>query len=295
MGGKVVMADGSTVPPKVAVIMSCTGGSGVVVYATANGAFAFPNQNSASPDCQVFAARKGYKSTVNVLNNKIVAGSSDAGVLILTAVKTTEGVTTSATFETAPKEAVKLYEAGVAADKKGKPADAVKAFEKATSIYPQFADAWYRLGRAQLAAAATDAAIVSLKKSIEIDPLLVGPQVQLGILAGQKEQWEPSAKYLDQALDLDPVDYPMAWYPDAVANLRLGRFDRAEKAAREALRVDPKHQNPRIEYVLAMILAETGDTKAAAATLKDYLAHTPGVQDVDRVRSMIADLEKGSR
>lgn len=296
LGGKVVMDDGSPVPPRVAVLLSCDS-KAVPTYTTTTGQFSFPPMNSATQDCLVRASVKGYTSEVVNLMSILAAGSGNVGVIKLHKIAEIKGVTTSDTSAAAPKDALKAYEAGMAMVKKGKPEAAGKDFEKATSIYPKYADAWYQLGRSQLAAKANDAAVVALKKAMEIDPLLVGPQVQLGVLAGQKKDWAESARLLDAALELDPVDYPTAWFPDAVANLNLGKFEQAVKAAREAVKADPQHTVPRAEYVLGMALAETKDMKGAAAALKDYLAHTAlmaagGATDAERVKGMIAEFER---
>ncbi len=67
--------------------------------------------------------------------------------------------------------------------------------------------------------------------------------MELGILAAQKLQWAESAGYLDRAVRLDPVDYPQAWYADAVANYNLKKYDAAERSARESMKLDPKRVN----------------------------------------------------
>ncbi len=291
LGGQVVTDDGSALPERIAVLLSCGPGA-VISYTNKAGLFSFPGQNSANQDCLVRVSLKGYTSEVVSAMKAMASGSGNVGTVKIHRVPETAGVTTSATSAGASKEAVKAFEAGLASVKKGKPEGAVKEFEKAVSIYPQYADAWYQLGRSQLAAKANEAAVASLKKAMEIDPLLVGPQVQLGVLAGQRKDWAESAKYLDQALELDGLSYPTAWFPDAVANLNLGNFERAAKAARMAVSADPQHGNPRAAYVLGMALAETQDFKGAVAALKDYLAQAPGAADAERVRGLIAEFEK---
>ena len=294
LGGRVEMDDGTQVPERVAILLSCDANA-IVTYTNTAGQFSFPARNSSQQDCLVRVSKKGYTAAVLNAMSAIAAGSGNLGVIKLHKLPEMQGVTSSETSLRAPKEAVKAFEQGMATVRKGKPEGAVKDFEKATAIYPQYADAWYQLGRSQLAARAMDAAVVSLKKAVAADPLLVGPQVQLGVLAGQRREWTEAARLLSTALDLDPVDYPTAWFPLAVAHLNLGKFDQAEKAAREALKADPKHENPKIEYVLGMALAELQDLKGAVGALRDYLAHAPGAADADRVRGMIADMEKSIR
>jgi len=76
----------------------------------------------------------------------------------------------------------------------------------------------------------------------------------LGMMAAQQNKWEEAAPYLDRGLKLDPVDFPQAWYVAAATNFNLKKFDEAERNAREAQKLDPKHTNPRTDYLLALIL-----------------------------------------
>lgn len=294
LGGKVVMDDARPLPDRVAVVLVCNGARVGVVYVNSSGQFAFPEMAASQPDCQVFANKQGYRSEIVSAAAALAAGNPNIGLVHLSVAPATEGVTTSRTSLDAPKDAVKAFDKAMLAVKKGKPEDAITDFGQAITAFPGYADAWYHLGRAHLASKAADgaiAAITAFTKSMAIDPLLVGPQVELGILAGLKKDWAASAQYLDRALELDPVDYPVAWFPDAVANMNLKKFDAAEKAAREALRLDPQHANPKIEYVLGLILAEKPDWPGAAAALKDYLKHAPNAPDAERVKGMIASLE----
>ena len=69
------------------------------------------------------------------------------------------------------------------------------------------------------------------------------------MLAAQEQKWADSSQYLDRAMKLDPIDFPQAWYVDAVANYNLKKYDVAEKSAREAGQPDLNTSTPaRIIY-----------------------------------------------
>jgi len=199
------------------------------------------------------------------------------------------------TAKDAPPAAVTAYEQGMAAAKSGQSEAAVKSFQEATSLYPQYADAWYQLGRAQLAGKSKNAAVASFKKAVELDPKLAGAQVELGLLAVDNKSWSESSKYLEKAIELDPVNYPAAWYAAALANLNLENFDLAEKYAREALKADPQLTNPRIEYVLGMVLAQKKDYPGAITALRSYLKRTSNGFETERLENMIAELESSKK
>jgi hypothetical protein len=80
-------------------------------------------------------------------------------------------------------------------------------------------------------------------------------------------------------------------YYNAVANFQLGKFDLAEKSAREAASMDSASQNPKIQYVLAVTLANKQDFKGAAGCLRIYLK-SDAITDRERVTKMLADIEK---
>ena len=77
-----------------------------------------------------------------------------------------------------------------------------------------------------------------------------------------------------------------------MANLRLGKLDVAEKSAREAIRLDSVHHNPRTSYVLGLILAQKQDFKQSAALLKAYLNAMPNAPDAETVRVQLSEIEK---
>jgi tetratricopeptide (TPR) repeat protein len=103
-----------------------------------------------------------------------------------------------------------------------------------------------------------------------------------------------ATQYLDQALRLDPVDYPEAWFGDAVAHYYLAEYQVAEKSAREAVRLDPHGRNPRAGYVLGMILAQKGDHEGAAAELRRYLKAAPQAADAQLVKTQLAVIENSA-
>ncbi len=97
-----------------------------------------------------------------------------------------------------------------------------------------------------------------------------------------------------KVLHLNPYDFPAAYYDNAVANLQLNHLDVAEKSAREAVKVDTAHQNPRANYILGIILAQKRDRKGAAECLRAYLQYAPDAKDSDKVKKQLAELEKSA-
>jgi tetratricopeptide (TPR) repeat protein len=107
----------------------------------------------------------------------------------------------------------------------------------------------------------------------------------------QQGRWQQAADLTDRVLSHSSADYPAAYYLNAMANLRLGKLDLAEKSASEAIRLDSGHRNPRTTYVLGLILAEKQDFARSAQLLKAYLAAAPNSPDAEVVQRQLTEIE----
>jgi len=331
ISGKVVMSDGLPVPPNTSIQRVCSGTPHTVAYTDSKGRFNFQwgqtagilmdasesNSGYRSPgsnpsfggaqsglggagsdpfnsritNCELQAYLPGFRSDLINLYNMNSLDNPDVGTIVLHRIANVEGTSVSATSLQAPKDARKAYEHGLQMLLKNKPVDAEKDFEKAVASYPKYADAWASLGKIRQQNKANDNAREAYLKASEADPKLVIPYLQLGMMSADKANWEEAAQYLERATKLDPVDYPQAWYVSAVANFNLKKFDAAEKGAREAMKLDPKHRNPRADYLLGLVLAEKHDYTGAAAQLKSYLELAPDAQDQQLVRKQLTQLQ----
>jgi tetratricopeptide (TPR) repeat protein len=330
ISGKVVMQDGSAVMQNITIQRVCGGISKTVAYTDSNGRFSFQwgDRNTIVADasdagtgpghsgfgssqsaggasalaadpfgsrmmnCELRAYVAGFTSDSIDLFNRRTADNPDVGTIALHRIAGVEGSSISLTSMMAPKDAKKAYEHGLQTLLKNKPADAAKDFEKAVALYPKYADAWVSLGKVRLEQQSIEPARAALLKAMEADARLVAPYVELGLLAAKDAKWEEACKYLDRAVELDPVDFAQAWYTDAVANYNLKRYDAAEKSARSAVKLDPRHANPRSGYLLGLVLAEKKDYAGAVAELSAYLKLAPNAPDAAQVKDQLGQLQK---
>jgi superkiller protein 3 len=165
-----------------------------------------------------------------------------------------EGRTVSAVSLAAPKDAKKAYEKGLDANKKKKPEDAQKNFEKAVELYPKYATAWYELGMLQVAQKKPEEARKSFDAALEADPKFMKPYLQVAVLQMQAQKWQELADITAKTVKLDPFDYPQAFFFNSVANYNLKNYEAAEKSAMEAERLDTRHQMPKVS-LLGILLA----------------------------------------
>jgi tetratricopeptide (TPR) repeat protein len=243
-------------------------------------------------NCGLRANVAGFTSSAINLFNRRPGDNPDIGVLVLRRIGGVEGVSISVTSMLAPRAAKKAYQDGLHTALKGKYADAARDFEKAIEAYPRYANAWASLGKMRIEQGTIELARAAFLKAIECDPKLVQPYVELGLLAAKDARWEQASKYLDRAVELDPVDFPQVWYTDAVANYNLKRYEAAEKGARAAMKLDPRHANPRSGYLLGLVLAERRDYGGATEQLKTYVKLAPNAPDVSEAKLRLGEFEK---
>jgi len=249
-------------------------------------------RDSQMATCELRAALPGYRSDIVSLAGKRYMEDSEVGTIVLRRMNNVEGLTVSATSALAPKDAKKAFEKGMDAVKKSKPDDAQKDFEKAVEVYPKFASAWFELGRIYEQRDHADKARDAYGQAIAADGKYINPYERLYMLGAKDQKWPEVAEMTDKVMHLNPYDFPSAFYFNGIANLQLNKLDIAEKSMREAVKLDTRHENPRSNYVLGIILAQKQDYTAAADCLRAYLKDVPQGKESDKVRQQLAEIEK---
>ena len=323
--GKVVMDDGTPPPDRVAVQIVCRAQPRTIGYTDRKGNFSadmndrrttaqyqdasendpgFGNNPFGSNSrtrgglaselmgCDLQVSLAGFRSDVYHLGSRRSLDNPDVGTLFLHRLSNVEGLTISATSALAPKDATKALDRARDDEKKQKWQDAQKELNKAVSLYPKYAAAWYELGNVQREQKDIEGARQSYAKALEADPKFVSPYLQLGDLAGREKKWQETVDDTDRLLRLNPVDFPQAWFLNAVANFNLGKIDAAEKSAREGLSHDDAHHLPRINLLLGAILAQKHDYAGSAENFRTYLRYSPNAEDADQIKKQLEDIEK---
>ena len=241
--------------------------------------------------CELEVSAPGFRSPAIDLSNHRGLDNADLGTLVIQRIAGVEGTSVSATSYSAPKEAQKAYQKGEQLMQKTRPDLAAKEFEKATAIYPKYAAAWLDLGRARTRLQDDTTAREAFRKAIDADPKLVDSWGELGMVELRQKNWPAAVENLDRALHLNPVEFPHLWFFDAVANFNAKNLDAAEKSAREAVRVDTRHENARADQILGLVLFQKKDLPGAIEALRSYLKYAHEAPDAAQVQAQIAELE----
>lgn len=325
--GEVVLEDGSTPPEVVLIQRVCNGRAHNEGWTDLKGRFSFKveggeskptdadaTQASAPPsdvmrpfgnasqytqpvtsslrDCELQAVLAGFESSTVNMAVKSTLESGHVGKIILRPLAHGgAAATVSMTTVAAPGNAKKAYEKGTVALRAGKWDTAEGEFTKAVGIYPPFAIAWYELGLLRQRKNDLPGAVDAWKTAVKRDPKYGKPYMRLTALADSRQDWAESEKYASEWIQLDPQNFPAAYFFHAIASARLNRMELAEHSAREGLRVDKDKTVPRLNYVLGLILVEKHENQEAAKCFRAYLELAPNAKDAAAVRQEIAKLE----
>ena len=264
----------------------------------ANGAGPMPElanpPNMRLDNCDLRAVLSGFRSDTIGLGGRRRLDDPNVGTIMLHRLANVEGSAVSVTSLQAPKKARQAYYRALQDLRRNKLPEADKELHKAVEIYPNYAAAWYELGRIQAQNRDIEQARNSLAKAMAADAKFISPYAQLAELEAKAENWAALADITSRLIKLDAVDYPMAYFYNATANLNLGQIDTAERSAREGAKLDTPHRFPRLEQVLAMILARKKDYAGAVAHLRNYLVLAPDAEDAARMKKELAELERFS-
>ena len=237
------------------------------------------------------ASLPGYRSDSISIGNRRELSSSNVGTIMLRRVGPPGGRVVSAASLAAPRSSRAAFEKGLDAVKRNKLDDAEKHFEKAAHLYPGYAAAWYELGKLEAGRGQFEDALRSFQMAMRADPKDVDPYLSVSAIQTVKRQWPQLAASTRALLDLDPYNYPQAYYMNALANYNLRNIDAAEKSAREAERLDTRGLFPRVWKLLGDILASRRAFTEAAEQMRGYLKFAPQAPDAGAVRAQLSQFE----
>ncbi len=163
----------------------------------------------------------------------------------------------------------------------------------AVQAAPKFTRGWYALGVAcsnlNKPAEARDA----LRRVVELDPKSLEPYLLLARMSIAAKDWSTAESAAADLIRADTKQrYPEIYLHQATARYYLKDLDGAESSARAGIALDRKHEVPRMEYVLGVILEAKSGLAEAREHLLEYLVLSPRAADAAAVRSRLENLGK---
>src|SRR5258707_1439927 len=241
--------------------------------------------------CKVEASLTGFRSDALTITERNLREDPQLGTIWLHLNDRWTGTTLSTTSGVVPKKSEKLFEDAHASMLEQNPARAHTDLEKAVRLYPEFAEAWFQLGKLQMSSS-PQSAQESFSKAVAADPRFILPYEELAQLAAQGEKWSEVLANTSRVLQLDPSGTRRIWYFDALANYQGGKLDAAKAGALKSLALDPGHQIPNTEQLLAVILARQGDYEGALQHLRNCLTYVTTGPNAAFLKQQISQLER---
>lgn len=243
-------------------------------------------------NCELRARYAGYRSDRVQLAGRKPLDDPNIGTIVLHRLMNVLGSTLTVTTALAPKQAAKDYEKGEQLAAKGNFPGAEKRFLDATHLYSKYAIAWYALGGIQQREGRADNARQSFKAAIAADDKYVSPYGQLALLSVQEGRWEDAANYTRRMIQLNPIEFPGAFWLNALANFKLNKPEDAERSAKQLLQLDSAHKYPQGESLLGELLFDKGNYAEATPHLRAYLVLRPNASETTHVKEMLAKIEQ---
>jgi tetratricopeptide (TPR) repeat protein len=177
-----------------------------------------------------------------------------------------------------PKSAVNLFKKANESAKKGKKADAIKQYEEAVSIAPNFYNAYLNLGMLYREAGRGSDAEGAFLRASQLNKSDTDPLLKLGSLYLQEDRTDQAIEVSEEAVAVNSKSAG-AFFNLGVAFYKASRLDRAEDALKKALSLAPKMF--QVHLVLANVYAKLRNYDGLKEQLDTYLAENPHGEDRD--------------
>jgi predicted TPR repeat methyltransferase len=149
---------------------------------------------------------------------------------------------------------------------------AVKSYQQALKIKPDYADAYSNMGNALKEKGDLDAAIDSYKKALKINPNYADAFNNMGVALVAMGDLDAAVKSYQQALKIKP-DLAEAYFGMGSALQKQGDLDAAIDSYKSALKIKPDYAHALNN--MGAVQKQKGDTEAAVRSFKQALNIKP--------------------
>jgi len=189
-----------------------------------------------------------------------------------------------------PENARKEFERGTKLlNERKQPRESIAAFEKATELFPQYADAFLFLGTAHLQLGEAGPAEESLRKVLALDPRTTPPYYPLATLLFSQKRYDEEQRLLVEAQKLDNKDWH---WPFELARCEAQQAY-WEPALQHALESSKLPKAPtKVHLLLGDIYSNTGRIKEAIGELELFVQLDPQSSYVARISQVLPELRR---
>jgi tetratricopeptide (TPR) repeat protein len=297
--GHIRIARGDTPPQRILVSLELRGVAIDSVYADSSGTFGFHNLSANA--YYVVVNDEQYESVRRSVVVESVMQTPNIFVdITLVPKKTQKGPDDSPKgsnpnmmdiheySEHFPKAAVKEYKKGINADHSGERDGAIRHYQKAIEIAPDFYVAHNNLGSDYVAKSDFPSARKEFEQVIRLNQSDADAYFNLSNVCMLTGDLPEAQHFLEEGLRRQP-DSALGQFFLGSLNIRLKKFPEAEAALRRAIQTDPQMVQPRLQLV--NLLLQQGRKGDAESLLRDFLAAFPDNSFSPQARQVLQRLE----
>jgi tetratricopeptide (TPR) repeat protein len=191
-----------------------------------------------------------------------------------------------------PKRAVKEFDKGLSADAEGKRDDAIRHYQKAIEIAPDFYLAHNNLGSDYQNKSDFPNAHKEFERVVQLNQSDAAAYFNLSNLCMLTNQLSQAQQYLNEGLRRQP-DSALGQFLLGSLDIRLKKASQAEVALLRAIELSPTMAQARLQLV--NLLLEQGRKDAAASQLHDFLDKLPDSPFAVQAKQVLQKLEVPSK
>jgi tetratricopeptide (TPR) repeat protein len=191
-----------------------------------------------------------------------------------------------------PKKAIKEFDKALEADQRGKSDEAIRHYQNALRIAPDFYPAHNNLGSDYLSKSDFPAAREEFEQVIRLNQSDATAYLNLShvyILMGQVSN---AQEFLGEGLRRDP-NSALGHFLLGSLNLKTGKYPEAERALRHAIQLSPEMAQPRLQLV--NLFLQQGRKADAVAELHDFVTTFPDSLFAARAKQMLQQLDPATK
>jgi tetratricopeptide (TPR) repeat protein len=191
-----------------------------------------------------------------------------------------------------PKPAVKEFKKGIHADQDGKKDDAIKHYQKAIEIAPQFYEAHNNLGSDYLSKSDFPAARKEFEQAIQQNQSDAAGYFNLSNVCMLMSNLPDAQKFLEEGMRREP-DSALGHFLLGSLDMKNGKLPEAEQALRQSIKADPTMVQARLQLV--NLLLQQGKKQDAADQLHDFVTTFPDNPFSPQARKVLEKIEGPSQ
>ncbi len=292
IAGRVVLPSGQPLSGRIKITLSTLSDPGMTLYTDTNGNFSFGNLRPGTYYVEAISENNIYEPTSEQV--RLQRGMRLSLVIPLRERAPVAGKKPGAVVSVAeldpdvPAAAKKEYDRATGLANSGKAEEAIEAYKKALSIYPNYLVAHNDLGVQYLNIKKIAEAAEEFGAAIEINSKAFNPRLNIGIAFVEQEKFLDAIEHLNQAISLDSSAPAPRLYL-GIASAETDELVVAERELSVALSTGgPEYVIAR--YYLAQVHMKKGNRAQAVSELKAYLAQSPEGVLATRARKLLEKL-----